>query len=104
MGVIPAAGRSVYSSMKFALRGQTLSLAKEFKRTKPRFVLLTLGSVLTSFGPKSMDEKRKEMEGGKSYLSPEYVAKKIMEIINTKTPEEEYTIYPSGYTDEWDPY
>src|SRR5581483_3436212 len=60
MGEMPAAGRSVYCSMKFALRGQTLSLAEEFKHTKPRFVLLTLGSVLTSFGPLSFEEKKKE--------------------------------------------
>ena len=102
MGVMPAAGRSVYSSMKFALRGQTLSLAKEFERSKPNFVLMTLGSVLTAFGPMSLDEKKKEMEtGGKGYLTPEYVAKKTVEVINDKDREVEYTVYSADYGREW---
>lgn len=102
MGVIPAAGRSVYSSMKFALRGQTLSLAKEFERSKPHFVLMTLGSVLTAFGPMSLEEKKKEMEtGGKGYLTPEYVAKKITEVIKNKDREAEYTVYSADYAREW---
>lgn len=101
MGVIPAAGRSVYSSMKFALRGQTLSLAEEFKRTKPHFVLMTLGSVLTSFGPMSFEEKKKEMESGKGYLTPETVAKKIVEVIKDGERESEYTIYPADYAGQW---
>ncbi len=102
MGVMPAAGRSIYSSMKFALRGQTLSLAEEFKRTKPNFVLMTLGSVLTSFGPMSFEEKKKEMESGKGYLTPETVAKKILEVINDKNREVEYTMYPGDYASEWE--
>ncbi len=102
MGVMPAAGRSVYSSMKFALRGQTLSLAKEFERSKPNFVLLTLGSVLTAFGPMSLDEKKKEMEtGGKGYITPEYVAKKVIEVIKDKNREAEYTVYSADYAREW---
>lgn len=102
MGVMPAGGRSVYSSMKFALRGQTLSLAKEFERSKPNFVLMTLGSVLTAFGPMSLEEKKNEMEtGGKGYLTPEYVAKKILEVIKDKNREDEYTVYSADYAREW---
>ena len=101
MGVLPAGGRSVYSSMKFALRGQTLSLAEEFKRTKPHFVLMTLGSVLTSFGPMSFQEKKKEMEGGKGYLTAESVAKKIIEIVKNEDRDVEYTMYPGDYIREW---
>lgn len=101
MGVLPAAGRSIYSSMKFALRGQTLSLAEEFRRSKPNFVLMTLGSVLTSFGPMSLDEKTKEMESGKGYLTPESVTKKIIEVVKDEKRESEYTMYPTDYASEW---
>lgn len=97
MGVIPTAGRSVYCSMKFALRGQTLSLAQEFKGSKPDFVLMSLGSVLTSFGPMSLEEKRREMESGKGYLTPEWVATEIMKVIESDEREAEYTFYPSNY-------
>ncbi len=99
MGVIPAPGRSVYCSLKFALRGMTLSLAEEFKRTKTQFVLLTLGSVLTGFGPKSLEEKKSE---GKAYLTPEWVADRVSEIIKEDGKEVEYTFYPSDYKEEWE--
>lgn len=99
MGVIPAAGRSVYCSLKFGLRGMTLSLAEEFKRTKVQFVLLTLGSVLTGFGPKTIEEKKNE---GKAYLTPEWVAERVSEIIKEDGKAVEYTFYPSDYKEEWE--
>lgn len=98
MGVIPAPGRSVYCSLKFGLRGMTLSLAEEFKRTKIQFVLLTLGSVLTGFGPKTIEEKKNE---GKAYLTPEWVAERVVEIIKEGGKAVEYTFYPSDYKEEW---
>ena len=98
MGVIPAPGRSVYCSLKFALRGMTLSLAEEFKRTKIQFVLLTLGSVLTGFGPKTIEEKKNE---GKAYLTPEWVAERVSEIIKEDGKNVEYIFYPSDYKEEW---
>lgn len=99
MGVIPAPGRSVYCSLKFGLRGMTLSLAEEFKRTNIQFVLLTLGSVLTGFGPKTMQEKRNE---GKAYFTPEWVAERVLEIIKENGKAVEYTFYPSDYKEEWE--
>lgn len=99
MGVIPAPGRSVYCSLKFGLRGMTLSLAEEFKRTKIQFVLLTLGSVLTGFGPKTIEEKKNE---GKAYLTPEWVAERVLEIIKEDGEAIEYTFYPSDYKEEWE--
>ncbi len=101
MGLMPAAGRSAYCSMKFALRGQTLSLAEEFRKSKPHFVLMSLGSVLTPFGPMSLKEKKENMELGKNYLTPEWIAKMTVKIINDKKREEEYTLYPSDYAQEW---
>lgn len=99
MGVIPAPGRSVYCSLKFGLRGMTLSLAEEFKRTNTQFVLLTLGSVLTGFGPKTIEEKKNE---GKAYLTPEWVAERVSEIIKENGKAVEYTFYPSDYKEEWE--
>lgn len=96
-GVIPVAGRSVYCTTKFAIRGMTLSFAEEFKRTKTHFCLITLGSTLTSFGPLSFEAKKQEMESGKGYLTPEWVAKKLVQIVKDDNKQPEYEIFPSGY-------
>jgi len=100
-GVIPMAGRSTYCSMKFGLRGLTLSLAEEFKRTKPSFCLITLGSTLTSFGPMSLEEKKENQLKGMAYFTPEWVAKKLVGIIKDDNREVEYTIYPGDYGFGW---
>lgn len=100
-GVIPMSTRSAYCSSKFALRGLTLSLSEEYERIgNPKFCLLTIGSILTSFGPMSKEEKIKDMESGKAYFTPEWVGKKIVEIIKDDEREIEYTIYPQDYTPE----
>lgn len=96
-GVIPMAGRSLYNASKFAVRGFTLSLAEEFKGTKVGFCLITLGSTLTSFGPMSFEEKKKDMESGKAYFTPDWVGKKLVEIIKDDGRDTEYTIYPGDY-------
>lgn len=97
-GVIPMSGRSLYCSMKFALRGLTLSLDEEFKRIgNPKFCLITLGSTLTSFGPMGFEEKKKDMESGKAYFTPEWVGEKLTEIIKDENREVEYTLYPGDY-------
>lgn len=100
-GVMPMAGRSVYSASKFALRGMTLSLAQEFKGTNTRFSLMTLGSTLTEFGPLSLEDKKSEMDSGKAYFTPEWVAKKVSEIIKEKEIKDEYTFFPSDYKEGW---
>lgn len=100
MGKIPTACRSVYCATKYALRGMTLSLAAEFKRTNVKFVHIDLGSTLTEFGPLTLNEKMKENIDGKAYLTPEWVAKKFVEIVNNNQFEEEITLYPSDYSDK----
>ncbi len=101
-GVIPMAGRSIYCVSKFAVRGLTLSLAEEYKRSSVDFCLITLGSTLTSFGPKSYDQKKTEMEKGKkAYFTPDWVASKLLEIIKDKDRRVEYTLFPSHYASEW---
>lgn len=98
MGVIPEAERSAYCTSKFALRGLMLSLSEEYMRfKKPNFCLLTLGSVLTSFGPMSFEEKKQSMENGKGYLTPEWVAQKIIEIIKLDKPDVEYNLSSPDY-------
>lgn len=100
-GVIPMGGRSSYCSTKFALRGLTLSLAEEYKRTHVGFCLITLGSTLTSFGPKSLDDKKKDMDTGKAYFTPNWVAEKLISIILDDDRRVEYTLFPSNYLSEW---
>jgi len=96
--IIPIASRSAYCTSKFALRGLTLSLAEEYKRIgNPKFCLITLGSTLTSFGPMSFEEKKLDMEKGKAYFTPDWVGKKLVEIIKDNDREVEYTLHPADY-------
>lgn len=98
MGIKPEVERSAYCTSKFALRGLMLTLAEEYKRfNNPKFCLFTLGSVLTSFGPMSMEEKKKSMEEGKGYLTPDWIAKKIVEILSSDTIEVEYSFSSPDY-------
>lgn len=96
-GEIAVPGRSAYCTSKFALRGMSLSLAAEFRGSNVDICLMTLGSVLTSFGPMTMEEKKRDMEDGKGYLAPDWVGEKVVEILESDSREPEYKIYPSGY-------
>jgi short-subunit dehydrogenase len=102
-GVIAMPGRSPYVISKFAMRGMSLALAAELAETpsddSPQVVLLTLGSMLTSFGPLSIEEKERLKQQGKGYLDPSWVAEKIVEISKLENPEPEYVFYPEGYDD-----
>jgi len=100
MGVIPTAGRVAYCSTKFGLRGMSLSLSKEFKDRNVSFVLMTLGSVMTSFGTGELASKKKLESEGKKYLDPCEVANKIIEIVKDENRDAEYEIYPEGYGDD----
>lgn len=97
MGKIPTACRSVYCATKYALRGMTLSLASEFHGSNVNFVHIALGSTLTEFGPMSLKEKEEENLKGKSYLTPSWVAKKFIHILENDEFEDEIEIYPSDY-------
>ena len=87
----------MYCATKFALRGWTLSLAEEFKEKFPRFFLITLGSTLTNFSGKSIEEKKKEMAVGRAYFPVEWVANKLVEIIKNDNRETETTLFPGDY-------
>lgn len=98
MGINPESERTAYCASKYALRGLMLTLAEEYKRFKnPKFCLFTLGSVLTSFGPMSMDEKKKSMENGKGYLTPNWVAQKLIEVIKSDEKQVEYSFSSPDY-------
>ena len=99
MGKIPTACRSVYCSTKYALRGLTLSLASEFNNSNVHFMHIALGSTLTEFGPMSLEEKKAENLDGKSYFTPEWVAKKFIHIVENDEIQEEIEIYPTDYKD-----
>lgn len=101
-GRMPMPGRSVYCVTKFGLRGWSLSLSKEYKNKNVKFVLMTLGSVMTGFGPMTKKEKEDQnKKGEKQYLSPDLVAEKIIETVSKDKPEVEVELYPPGYIDEW---
>lgn len=101
-GRIPMPGRSVYCVTKFGLRGWSLSLSEEYKNKTVKFVLMTLGSVMTGFGPMTKEDKEMQnKKGEKQYLSPDQVAGKILENILQENPKEEVEFYPSGYVEEW---
>ena len=100
MGKVGVAGRSAYCTSKFALRGLMLSLAKEYKHTNINFSLMTLGSVMTGFGPLTLEEKREKQSRGKKYLNPPKLAHNIISKIKNDTLEEENSLYPSNYFGE----
>jgi len=101
MGKIALSGRSAYCASKFALRGLILSLAKEYKKDHVNFVHLTIGSVLTSFGPLSKQEKeQKRKKKGKKYLDPEWLAHHVVTKLEHETLDPETPIYPSHYYEE----
>lgn len=96
-GTIPMRGRSLYCATKFALRGLMLSLAEEAHGTHPTYCLITLGSTLTPFGPLSLEKKIEESLSGKAYFTPEWVANKLVEIIQNDNREDEITLFPGDY-------
>ena len=100
MGKVALSGRLAYCASKFALRGLMLSLAKEYRKTHIHFVHLTLGSVLTSFGPLSLARKIRKHREGKGYLDPGWLANHIATRLENESLEEETPIYPRHYFSE----
>jgi len=89
-----------YIVSKFGLRGLSLALSRDHRKKRPKFMLMTMGSILTSFGPGGLEKRLKLKEKGKMYLDPEWVVKKILNIIKEDKVEDEVTLYPSHYIDE----
>lgn len=100
MGKLAVAGRSPYCTSKFALRGLIQSLAKEYKKTHINFILLTLGSVLTSFGPLTKEDKIAKSKAGKGYLDPSWLAEHVVTKLRNETLKPETPVYPKHYFEE----
>lgn len=100
MGKVALSGRAAYCASKFALRGLMQSLSKEYKGSNIHFIHLTLGSVLTAFGPLSLAHKRRKHREGKGYLEPEWLANHIVTRIEHGTLTDETPIYPRHYYSE----
>ncbi|OGM61408.1 hypothetical protein A3A52_01055 [Candidatus Woesebacteria bacterium RIFCSPLOWO2_01_FULL_39_14] len=100
MGKVALSDRSPYCASKFALRGLMLSLAKEYRKSHIKFVLLTLGSVITAFGPLSLEDKIEKQKKGKKYIDPIWLAEHIVTKIKHDTLTPETPIYPKHYFEE----
>jgi len=100
MGKVALSGRAAYCASKFALRGLILSLSKEYENSNVHFVHLTLGSVLTAFGPLSLEDKKKKEKEGKQYIDPKWLAHHIVTRLENETLEPETSIYPRHYFEE----
>ena len=98
MGVLPTAGRSAYCAHKFALRGLTLALAAEYRDSNLHFQHITLGPVMTNFGGRTIMDRKHEAEQGKAFFTPEWVADKLIEIMQEDSREDEITLFPKSAT------
>ncbi len=96
MGVIPTAGRSAYCAHKFALRGLTWTLAEEFRDTAIHFQHITLGPVMTNFGGRTIMDRQHEAEQGKAFFTPDWVADKLIEIMQDDDCKDEITLFPKS--------
>ncbi len=93
-GTIPFKNRSAYCTSKFGLRGLSLSLSEEFEGKKPKFCLVTLGSTLTTFANKSIDEQKMLVENGNAIFPADYVVKELVKIIKDENRKNEIVLYP----------
>ncbi len=75
-------------------------MAKEFKDDKIKFQLLTLGSVMTSFGDGGIGHRIDLQKTGKRYLTPESVSEKIVDATIDRGSPTEIEFYPEGYKEE----
>lgn len=96
-GTMPFSRRSAYCTSKYALRGLSLSLSEEHESQKPEFCLITLGSTMTTFGGKSIEEQQKKIENGNAIFPVEYVAKELVKIIEDDKRDPEIILYPSEH-------
>jgi short-subunit dehydrogenase len=95
-GVNGIAERTAYCSTKFALRGLSLSLSEEYRAEDVRFMLVTLGSTMTGFGPLNINQKKTLKNDGKDYFSPDWVAETIISTIEKDDIQDELVLLPGG--------
>lgn len=83
------AGLAAYSASKFGLMGFMESLADELGESGIRVSSILPGSIMTTFGGKSLDEKRALRDVGRRYLQPEDVARAVIFLL--ESPEGSWT-------------
>lgn len=96
-GTMPFKARSAYCASKYALRGLSLSLSEEHADRKPEFCLITLGSTMTTFGGKDIEDQKRKVKEGQAIFPTEYVAKELIKIIKSPKREAEIVLYPSEH-------
>ncbi len=72
------ANLAAYSTSKFAVMGFMESLAEEVGPLGIKCTTVVPGSILTDFGPRSIEQKR---ASGKKYLRPEDVADAVVQVL-----------------------
>lgn len=97
MGVMALPNRAAYCSSKFALRGLSLTLSREYKDRNIGVILMTLGSIMTPFGPGGLEKRKELQKKGKKYFTPEQVVEKIINTLNDPNRPEEVVYYPEDY-------
>ena len=95
-GTMGFKNRSAYCTSKFALRGLTLSLVDEYANRKPSFCLITLGSTMTTFAGKTIEEQKERVARGEAVFPVEWVAKRLVEIIKDEKREPEIVLFPGN--------
>ena len=80
------ANLAAYSTSKFAVMGFMESLAEEVGPLGIKCTTVVPGSILTGFGPRSIEQKR---VSGKKYLCPEDVAVAVVQVL--RQPEHVWT-------------
>ena len=88
----PEPKRVPYNATKAALRMFSLCTSEDLRRSKIKVGLITLGSTLTEFGPLNISDKIKLQEKGKKYLRPDFVARKIVSILENDEVKDEIVI------------
>jgi NAD(P)-dependent dehydrogenase (short-subunit alcohol dehydrogenase family) len=87
---------AAYSASKFGLMGLMQSLAAEWGPEDIRVSTIVPGSILTEFGGRSLEEKRRAMTEGRKYLQPDDVARAVVYLLQTPAGAwtQEMTLWP----------
>lgn len=96
-GIYGTECRVAYSATKFALRGLSLSLFREYENTPLHVTHVALGSVKNEFAGISLDEKQKQEASGKKYLEISDVVDRIVAHLAESNLAPEIELYPAGY-------
>lgn len=90
------ANLAAYSASKFGMLGFMQSLAAEVEPDNIKVSTILPGSILTDFGGKSVEDKRREMAEGRGYLQPSDVANAVNFLLH-QSPEawtQELNLWP----------